>query len=299
MDRELHYASLIEVAAGIAARELSPVALTRQMLDRVAEVNPKLNAYLAVTADHALAEAEAAEAEIRAGRYRGPLHGVPIAIKDLFHTKGSPSTFGSSAYKSFVADEDATLVHRLRDRGRGDPGPPASARGRVRRASSRPRSLPQSLEQGLLAGRLLLGVGIGDGGGALLREPGHRHRRLDPFPLGGLRRHRPEGDLGQNQPIRRVSARRFPRHDRSDGAKRGRRGRDVRRDGGRRSARSDLPRGAGPALSRRARRRAGRAGFPHRRRPRLSPKQASTTRRSPRSATPSESSAISARRSCR
>jgi amidase len=114
MDAALHYASLLDVAALIAARDLSPVALTKQMLERIATVNPALNAYLAVTAENALAEAAAAEAEIRSGRYRGPLHGVPIAIKDIFHTEGTPSTFGSIAYKDFVAGKDATLVHRLR-----------------------------------------------------------------------------------------------------------------------------------------------------------------------------------------
>ncbi|WP_158818933.1 amidase [Methylocapsa sp. S129] len=114
MDAAPHYASLLDIAALIAALDLSPVALTERMLKRIAEVNPALNAYLAVTADRALAEAEAARAEIRSGRYRGPLHGVPIAIKDIFHTNGTPSTFGSIAYKDFVAEKDATLVHRLR-----------------------------------------------------------------------------------------------------------------------------------------------------------------------------------------
>jgi amidase len=113
----LHYAGLVEVAALIKTGELSPVEIARQMLDRIASVNPSLHAYLAVTGESAIAEAKQAEAEIRAGRYRGPLHGVPIAIKDLFHTRGAPSTFGSLAYHDFVADEDATAVHRLRAAG--------------------------------------------------------------------------------------------------------------------------------------------------------------------------------------
>ncbi|MCW6507461.1 amidase [Lichenifustis flavocetrariae] len=114
LDSSLHYASLLEVAALIASRDVSPVALTEQMLTRIAAVDPSLHAYLRVTADSALAEAERAEQEIWSGRYRGPLHGVPIAIKDLFHTRGVPSTFGSLAYKDFVAEEDATAVRRLR-----------------------------------------------------------------------------------------------------------------------------------------------------------------------------------------
>lgn len=110
----LHYAGLVEVAALIRTGELSPVEIARHMLDRIAAANPSLYAYLAVTDNSALAEAKQAEAEIRSGRYRGPLHGVPIAIKDLFHIHGTPTTFGSLAYRDFVADEDATAVRRLR-----------------------------------------------------------------------------------------------------------------------------------------------------------------------------------------
>lgn len=116
-DQDLHYASLLEISRRIAIGELSPVTVTEAMLTRISAVNPALNAYLAVTGESALAEARVAAAEIRAGRHRGPLHGVPIAIKDLFHTKDYPSTFGTTAYKDFVADEDATIVHRLRQAG--------------------------------------------------------------------------------------------------------------------------------------------------------------------------------------
>jgi amidase len=111
---DLHYASLLEISDLIASRELSPVTVTQMMLERIAAVDPSINSYLLVTAESALAEAEVAKAEIDAGRHRGPLHGVPIALKDLFHTKGVPSTFGSVAYKDFISDKDATIVHRLR-----------------------------------------------------------------------------------------------------------------------------------------------------------------------------------------
>ena len=117
MDSALHYASLIDVAGLLARREVSPVALTDMMLERVAAFNPALNAYLAIDADRARVDARAAQDEIGSGRYRGPLHGMPIAIKDIFHTEGTPSTFGSLAYQSFVADKDATLLHRLRTAG--------------------------------------------------------------------------------------------------------------------------------------------------------------------------------------
>jgi len=113
----LHYATLLEVAALIKVRDLSPVELTRHMLGRIDAVDPSLHAYLAVTGKSAVAEAEQAEAELRSGRCRGPLHGVPIAIKDLFHTRGIPSTFGTLAYKDFVGEADATAVQRLRNAG--------------------------------------------------------------------------------------------------------------------------------------------------------------------------------------
>jgi amidase len=114
MDTDLHYASLLEVSSLIASHDLSPVTLTEAMLTRIETVDPALNSYLSVAAESALAEAVVAKAEIDSGRNRGPLHGVPIAIKDLFHTKGVASTFGSLAYKNFVSDKDATIIHRLK-----------------------------------------------------------------------------------------------------------------------------------------------------------------------------------------
>ncbi|MDC9826271.1 amidase [Devosia sp. ZB163] len=111
---DLHYASLLEVTGLIASRALSPVELTEMMLDRIGAVDTKLHSYLSVTGQSALDDANIAESEIAAGRHRGPLHGVPIAIKDLFWTKGVPSTFGSVAYKDFISNQDATIVHRLK-----------------------------------------------------------------------------------------------------------------------------------------------------------------------------------------
>lgn len=110
---DIPFMALTDVAAGIRSGELSPVTLTETMLARIAAVDPELHSFLSVTGETALAQARQAEAEIRSGRYRGPLHGVPIAIKDLFFTKGVPATFGSGAYKDFVADYSATVVDRL------------------------------------------------------------------------------------------------------------------------------------------------------------------------------------------
>ena len=130
----LHYATLLEVAALIKVRDLSPVELTRHMLGRIDAVDPSLHAYLAVTGKSAVAEAEQAEAELRSGRCRGPLHGVPIAIKDLFHTRGTPSTFGTLA-SGCVSASGCDRGSAPAQRGRRHSWQAASARGRVRRAS--------------------------------------------------------------------------------------------------------------------------------------------------------------------
>jgi amidase len=110
---DLPFMSLTDVGAGIRDGVLSPVAITETMLARIASVDTELHSYIRVTGEDALAQARQAEAEIRSGRYRGPLHGVPIAIKDLFFMKDSPATFGSMAYKEFVSDHTATVIERL------------------------------------------------------------------------------------------------------------------------------------------------------------------------------------------
>ena len=110
---DIPFMALTDVAAGIKEGTVSPVTLTETMLARIASVDPELHSFIAVTADEATAQARQAESEIRSGRDRGPRHGVPIAIKDLFFTKGSPATFGSMAYKDFTSDYTATIVERL------------------------------------------------------------------------------------------------------------------------------------------------------------------------------------------
>lgn len=109
----LHYASLADVAKLIAAKEISPVDLTRQMLDRIAAVDGRLHGYVTVVADRAMASARRAEGEIRSGRYRGALHGVPIGVKDLCNTRGVRTMAGTKALADFVPDFDATVVARL------------------------------------------------------------------------------------------------------------------------------------------------------------------------------------------
>jgi aspartyl-tRNA(Asn)/glutamyl-tRNA(Gln) amidotransferase subunit A len=109
--------SLEDVAARIGRKELSPVELAEETLARIERLNPALNAYMTVTADLALEQARGAEREIAAGTYRGPLHGVPIAHKDLYDTKGIRTTAGSKVMAGRIPDTDATAVRKLAEAG--------------------------------------------------------------------------------------------------------------------------------------------------------------------------------------
>lgn len=113
----LHYLEVAELGPLLEGRELSPVELVRHMLARIDDLDGQLRAYARVMADEALAAAATAEAEIGRGHYRGPLHGVPIAVKDLFWTEGTVTAAGTTVFKDFVPREDATVVRRLREAG--------------------------------------------------------------------------------------------------------------------------------------------------------------------------------------
>lgn len=110
---DLAYMSLVEVAKLLEQRALSPVELTRQLLDRIDRVDPKLHSYRTILADSALAQARRAEAEIAHGEYRGLLHGVPIAVKDLVYTAGIPTFCGSTLMEGWLPAYDATVMRRL------------------------------------------------------------------------------------------------------------------------------------------------------------------------------------------
>jgi aspartyl-tRNA(Asn)/glutamyl-tRNA(Gln) amidotransferase subunit A len=109
----LAFSSITELAPLIARRKISPVELVRWMLERIEHQNPRLNAYLTVTPELALDQARRAEKEILRGRSRGPLHGIPISLKDNIWTLGVRTTAGSKFLSDFVPQEDATVVRRL------------------------------------------------------------------------------------------------------------------------------------------------------------------------------------------
>ncbi len=114
---ELHWLSVAEAAHAIAHKQLSPVELTQALLARIEKLDPRLNAFIRLDADAALAAAQAAETEIMAGRARGPLHGVPVGIKDIIDVAGLPTTCHSRVLEDNMATADAVCVTRLRAAG--------------------------------------------------------------------------------------------------------------------------------------------------------------------------------------
>ncbi len=113
MTSELHYLELTELARRIHAREISPVEATTAQLARIEKLDGQFKSYAYVMAEAALVQARAAEAEIMRGEIRGPLHGVPIAVKDLCWTRGVPTAAGMTIYRDFRPTEDATVVRKL------------------------------------------------------------------------------------------------------------------------------------------------------------------------------------------
>jgi aspartyl-tRNA(Asn)/glutamyl-tRNA(Gln) amidotransferase subunit A len=114
---DLAFTPATELAALIRARKLSPVELTRAVLDRIERLNPIVNAFCTVTPDVALAAAREAEQAVMKGEVRGPLHGVPFSIKDLHYTKGIRTMSGSFIFERRVPDVDPPVVRRLKQAG--------------------------------------------------------------------------------------------------------------------------------------------------------------------------------------
>ena len=113
----LPFLSASELSRLMAAKEVSPVEATEAYLERIESLDGKLRAYITVTADAALESAKLAEKEIAQGNYRGPMHGVPVAVKDQIHTKGILTTGGSPVFKDFIPAEDATVITNLKKAG--------------------------------------------------------------------------------------------------------------------------------------------------------------------------------------
>src|SRR5439155_21347834 len=114
---DLTYLSILDAAALLRARRLSPVELTRAILDRIDRLDARVGAFITVAPDEAMAAARTAEREIAAGTYRGPLHGIPVGVKDTHYTKGLRTTANTPVLVDFVPDFDAKVVARLKQAG--------------------------------------------------------------------------------------------------------------------------------------------------------------------------------------
>ena len=117
MSDDLHYMDLYELSLRLRRGEVSPVEVTRAQLDRIDKLDAKLRSYATVTAELAMAQAREAEAALGKGECLGPLHGVPIALKDLVMTPGVPTTAGMTLYRDTIPDIEATVARRLREAG--------------------------------------------------------------------------------------------------------------------------------------------------------------------------------------
>lgn len=117
LSKELLHKSVTEVASLVQSKEVSPVELTRSLLDHAHELNDTVNAYISFRDEEALAEAKVAQEEIAAGNYRGPLHGIPMAVKDNIYVGGEVTTMASKIHSEFVPQNDSSVVKKLREAG--------------------------------------------------------------------------------------------------------------------------------------------------------------------------------------
>src|ERR1041384_4844576 len=113
----MSFRSVAEASEEIRRGKRSPVDLVRECLEQIERLDPALNAFITVTADSALAEAETAEREINSGNWRGALHGIPVGLKDLIDTAGVRTTAASAVFRDRIPDKDAHVVKKLRASG--------------------------------------------------------------------------------------------------------------------------------------------------------------------------------------
>ncbi|HKC85673.1 MAG TPA: amidase family protein, partial [Blastocatellia bacterium] len=116
-DDDIAFAPVTQLSRWIESRQLTSERLTNIYLSRIERLDPKIRSIITLTKDHALARAKAADAEIAAGKYRGPLHGIPYGVKDLLDTKDIPTTYGAEPFRSRVPSADSAVVRRLNDAG--------------------------------------------------------------------------------------------------------------------------------------------------------------------------------------
>ena len=205
---DLHFLTIAEASAKIRAKALSPVELTQAFMARIKALDEQLNSHILVLEEAALADARQAEAEIMAGGWKGPLHGIPIGLKDIYNTKGvattgplravqGPCPGGGRVHRAVPAGGGRDLHRQTLDVGVRDRRHlvrPALAAG-TQPVGPEPRSV-----------RLVVRIRRVGGGGTVHGGDGLRHRRFDPR-AGGVVRHRgPETDLRLAEPARDPAA---------------------------------------------------------------------------------------------
>ena len=114
---EILFETIENAGAAIKTKQISPVELTKLTLNQIQEHEPILNAFITVMAEEAMEQAKLLEKEIEQNQYRGPLHGIPIAVKDILQTKGVKTTNGSKIFDGFVPNDDATVIKKLKEAG--------------------------------------------------------------------------------------------------------------------------------------------------------------------------------------
>ena len=205
---DLLFSPITELAAAIRSGRLSPVELTRAYLDRIAKLDATLRAFITVDGDSALAAARTLEREAAAGAWRGPLHGVPLAHKDLCLIAGLPTSCGTRTADYFVGAPPCTAVARLVAAG-------AITLGKLNMTelalgpfgdNAHHGDVQNPWRLGHVSGRLEQRLGGGGGRGPGRRRARHRHRRLDPAARGVLRRGRAQGHLRAGEPRGRHAA---------------------------------------------------------------------------------------------
>ena len=215
---ELAYADIAEVAPRIRAREITATQLTEVCLERIDRFDGRINAFITLLADSALAQARQLDAERSKGASRGPLHGIPVAHKDLYYTKGVRTTAGSKILADFVPEHNATFVSKLETVDMvllGKVGLHEFA-GRHQRQSAL-RSGAQSVGSRSNSRWLERRFGGGAGGRFLPGGYRQRHGGIDPNPRACVWHQRTEADLRPRQLLRGGAAGVVARPPRADG----------------------------------------------------------------------------------
>ena len=184
--------SLVAVAKAIAAKKLSSREVTQSCLDRIAQWQPRVNAFMAIEADEALAAADAADAALAKGNIAGALHGVPLAHKDMYYDAGKVVTCGSKIRRDFVPTTTSTALQRLKDAGTVRLGSLQMVEFAYGPTGHNPHygAVRNPWNVDYITGGSSSGSGSAVARAADLCGAGLRYRRLDPDARAFLRRHR-------------------------------------------------------------------------------------------------------------